>query len=344
MKSNKIFASVITITLLFIGYNFSFGQAKVGTTAASFLGISVAPRATSMGGAFSAVANDVSALYYNPGGLSRINGAQLCFSHTNWLVETNFNWIGFAYNIDGTNAIGASITVLDYGEEEVTTVAQPEGTGANWSASDFALAVTYTRNLTDVFSIGGSAKYIRQKIYNESASAYALDIGLLFTTHFNNMKLGMSICNFGTDLKYDGKDLLHRVDLDENTIGHNETIMANLKTDSWPLPLFFRVGLAIDILRTTTSRLTAAVDAFRPSDNTEIINVGGEFSFNEWFFLRAGYKSLFRDDSEEGFTFGAGLNYHSATAGTWSLDYCFMDFGLFESIHSFSVQVGFQSL
>jgi len=337
MNMNRKIVKIITLLILMpaLGY----GQAKVGTTAAAFLGISSTPRATSMGGAFAAVANDVSALYYNPGGISRLPGSNLIFSHTGWLVDTDLNWVGFSINLDGTNAIGASITHLDYGDERVTTVDQPEGTGATWSAGDFAAAFSYARNLTDLFSIGGSVKYIQQKIYNETGSAFAMDIGLLFTTQFNDMKLGMSISNFGTDIKFSGKDLLSRVDLDEETIGHNENIVSNLKTEDWPLPLFFRVGLAMDVLRSSNSRLTVAADAFRPSDNTEIVNLGTEFAFNEMVFLRAGYKSLFRDDSEEGLTFGAGLNYRMGTAGAWGLDYAFMDFGVFESIHMFSLKV-----
>lgn len=327
------------IFLLFLGTQTSWGQSKVGSTAAPFLGISVAPRATSMGNAFAAVANDASTVYYNPGGLAGVPGAQLLFSHTDWLVDSKFNWIGFSFNLDGTNAIAFSIMQLDYGEEEVTTVLQPEGTGAFWSASDMVGTVAYSRALTDLFSVGGSVKYVRQKIYNESASAYALDIGLLFKTEFNDMKLGMSISNFGTDVRFDGRDLLQRVDLDENAIGHNETIIANLKTEDWPLPLFFRVGLAMDVFKNKYNRFTVAVDAFRPSDNTETINLGCEYGLNEWVFLRAGYKSLFRDDSEEGLTFGAGLNYNLGTAGAWSIDYSFVDFGLFENIQMFSIKV-----
>ena len=341
MQLNKIQTNIIIITLMLMSYNLCIAQSKVGTTAASFLGISVAPRATSMGGAFAAVANDVSSLYYNPGGLSRISGSQFMFSHADWLVDTDFNWIGFMFNIDGVNAIGASIAQLNYGDEEITTVHHPEGTEERWSASDLVAALTYSRNLTDRFSIGGSMKYVQLKIYNERASAMALDVGLLFTTQFRDMKLGMSISNFGSDLKFDGKDLLHRIDLDEETIGENETLVAKMKTDSWPLPLFFRVGVAMDVMKTDMTRFTIAVDAFRPSDNTEIVNVGGELSVNEFVFLRAGYKSLFREDSEEGLTFGAGLNYNLGTAGRWAIDYSFMDFGLFESIQMFSVKIGF---
>ena len=333
------------ILILILGLIFSnnclFSQSKVGTTALPFLGISVGPRATAMGSAFAGVASDATSIYYNPGGIAQLGQSQFMIAHTNWLVGTNLNWLGFVFKMNANNAIGISFTQLDYGEEEVTTVLYPEGTGERWGASDMAAAVTYARNLTDRFSIGGNLKYVQQKIFNETASAFAVDIGLLFVTQFNNMKLGMSISNFGTDMKLAGKDLLQRVDLDPESLGNNETIVSNLKTDSWTLPLFFRVGLAMDVIKSRFSRMTLAVDALRPSDNTEILNVGGEFGFNEMFFLRAGYKSLFREDSEEGLTFGAGLNFSYGSSINLGVDYCFMDFGLFETIHAFALKVSF---
>jgi len=318
------------------------GQSKVGTTAVPFLGISVGPRATAMGGAFTALAEDATTLYYNPGGISRLKKSQFLVSHTEWLLGTDFNWVGLVLNLDGTNAIGLSFTQLDFGEEKVTTVLQPEGTGQTWGAMDLVLAASYARSLTDRFSIGGSVKYIQEKIWNENASAFALDVGLLFVTQFNDMKLGMSISNFGTDIRMDGKELMHRIDLDEEAIGHNETIVSKLKTDSWPLPLFFRVGLAMDVLRLGTSRLTLAADALRPSDNTETLNLGAEFGWNNLLFVRGGYKSLFREDSEEGLTAGFGLNLAPAgSAFSGTFDYTYADFGLFEAIHIFAIGVQF---
>ena len=340
-KSDKKIMLFCLILLATVLQNSANGQTKVGTTAASFLGISVGPRATAMGGAFTAVANDATSLYYNPGGISRLNKSQFIFSYTNWLVDTDFTWIGFVLNLDGTNAIGVSLTQLDYGEDEVTTVLQPEGTGDRWGASDFSAALSYSRNLTDRFSIGGSVKYIQEKLWNETASAMVLDVGLLFFTGFYDMKLGMSIANFGSDLKMEGKDLLHRIDLDPDATGHNETIVSNLKTDTWPLPLFFRVGVALDVLKSENMRFTVAADAVRPTDNSEIINAGGELSLNNIILLRGGYKSLFRDNSEEGLTFGAGLNLANITSIAWNFDYTFADFGLFDDIHIFSLGVAF---
>ena len=331
--------SFLIITAIF--YNNSPGQSKVGTTASPFLGISVGARATAMGGAFVAMGDDATSLYYNPGAIAQAKKSQFLVSHINWLVNTDLNWIGAIINLDGTNVFGVSLTHLDYGEEEVTTVSLPEGTGELWGASDLAASLTFARNLTDRFSIGGTAKYIQQKLWNESASTFALDVGLLFVTGFNDMRLGMSISNFGADMRMDGKELLHRVDLDPETTGHNETIVARLKTEAWPLPLFFRVGLAMDILNNKYNRFTLAADALRPSDNVESINVGGEYAFHNIFFLRGGYKSLFREESEEGLTVGAGLQMAMGPAITWSFDYTFADFGLFEDIHIIAIGLSF---
>ena len=142
-------------------------QSKVGTTAAQFLGISVGPRAIAMGGAFVAEGNDITSLYWNPGAFVQAERTEFAFSNTEWLAGTKFRWFGFMLNLDKTNAFGLSLTQLDYGEDEVTTVQAPDGMGQRWSANDLAVAVSYSRRLTDRFSIGGSAKFISQTIWNE---------------------------------------------------------------------------------------------------------------------------------------------------------------------------------
>jgi hypothetical protein len=316
-------------------------QSKVGTTAVPFLGIHAGPRAFAMGGAFTAMGDDATSLYYNPGGISRSDRSQFLGSTTNWLVGTRFNWVGCVIALDRVNTVGFSLTQLDYGQEDVTTVLSPEGTGEKWSASDFAAGLSYGRNLTDRFSIGGSVKYIQQKIWHETASAFALDMGLLFITPFSDMRLGMSISNFGTDMRMDGRDLLRRIDLDPANIGNNDAITAKLKADGWPLPLFFRVGLAGEVLKAHPIRLTVAADALRPSDNTETVQIGTELALYERLFLRAGYKSIFRKNTEEGLTLGCGLRMPISGTVSWKVDYALADYGLFESIQMFAVGLNF---
>lgn len=325
------------------------GQSKIGTTAAQFLSIAVGPKAISMGSAYVAANDDASLLYWNPGGFVQAQKTQFVFSNTEWLAGTKFRWFGGMFNLDGENAIGLSFTQLDYGEEEVTSVTQPEGTGEVWSASDLSIAVSYSRRLSERFSMGGSAKYINQSIWNETASTFAFDLGLLYITSFNEMRLGVSMSNFGGDLKLDGRDLLNPVDIDPQNTGSNKDLVGSLKTDPWALPLLFRVGVAMDAYRNDEMRLTLAVDALRPTDAEESVNLGGEVGWHDVVFLRGGYKSLVgsgadltsREDVQEGLSVGAGLKYWAEGVASVEVNYAFSQFGLFGNLNTISVAVGF---
>ena len=269
-------------------------QNKVGTTAAEFLTIPVGAKAMGMGGAFTGLADDITAAFYNPGSLSRIKGSQFITNYSEWLVDSKYSWIGLGIKASDDDYIALSVTNLDYGEEEVTTISEPEGTGEMWSASDIAISLSYSRNLTDRFSIGGSVKYIQQKIWNESASTFAADLGLLYKTQVEGLNIGMSITNFGTQMKLDGKDLLTAVDVDESYNYNNSTITSSLSTDEWELPLVFTVGLSwrFDLLNDLA--FTTATDAAVPSNENAHINIGGELQWNDIFFARIGKSSLFK--------------------------------------------------
>jgi len=334
--------SLLILALFLCGlYSASFSQDKVATSAAPFLGINIGGAASAMGGAYVSMARDATSIYWNPGAMSRLGRSELSFTSTSWFLDTKYNWGAVILNLDGNNAFGINMAILDYGEENVTTVQAPEGNGLRWSAQDLYAALSYARNLTDRFSIGGSAKYIRQKIYNESASGYAVDIGLLYITRFNGMRLGVSISNFGTEMRMQGKDLLHPYDEDPNNLGNNPTITSEKRTQSWPLPLFYRVGASMDVVKFAQTALLISSDVVIPSDNSTIINVGGELNWNQIFFIRAGYKSLMRQDTEEGLTAGVGFKYFVPNLGQIGLDYAYNDYGLLEEIHTWGVSFSF---
>ena len=142
-------------------------------------------------------------------------------------------------------SLGLYWTYLDYGEEEITTLDNQNGTGLFWGASDLVFGAMYGLNLTDRFSFGGGVKYINQKIYNESSSTLAIDMGLLYTDTNDKFNIGMSISNVGIDMRLSGKDLYQSIDLDPDNLGNNETIIANLNTDQFPLPIFYRMGVSM---------------------------------------------------------------------------------------------------
>lgn len=319
----------------------TLGQTKVGSTAAPFLNIAIGSRAIAMGGAFVASANDVTALYYNPAGISRMQSNGAYFEHSRWFADISYNWAGALLNLSDYGSVGLSVTYLDYGEIEVTTLSEPDGTGEMFTPYDLCFAVSYAYNLTDGFSVGGSVKYINQKIYHSSASAAAMDLGVLFLSDVYGLRIGASISNFGTDMKLDGKDLYVQYDISPSTNGNNDQILAKLNTDSYPLPLLFRVGVAMDVLNTDMHKFTVGVDALHPNDNAESINVGAEYTFYNLLSLRGGYKSLFLDNSEEGLTLGVGVNYEFSPGLDLYFDYAYQDFGKFDYTQHFSLGIKF---
>jgi hypothetical protein len=315
---------------------------KTGTTAAHFLKIGVDPRGTAMGNAYVAMNGDASSIFWNPAGLANVKGIETMFVNTNWLAETNFNYIALALNIRQIGVIGISITSLNIPDDAVRTVFLPEGTGELWDASDLAVNLTYARQLTDKFSIGGNVKYIQQSIWHATASTYAADLGALFVTPFFGTRLGASLSNYGGKMQMSGRDQKLSVDPDPDNEGNVEFVNAIYETDNFPLPLMFRVGISGEFLNTDNLRLTYGLDAMHPNDNTEAVNTGMEFAFKETFFLRGGYANLFRQDVEGGMSLGGGLHYRLWSSSTiLKIDYSYVDFGRLQGVHRVSFGVKF---
>ena len=334
MKISKI---LILVGCLFVS---TYAQNKVGTTAAEFLTIPIGPRATAMGGAYVAGANDVSAAYWNPGALSRVTQSEFKASYADWILDTQHNWVGLVLKLDENNAFAISFNQLDFGQEEITTERDPGGTGEFWDASDLAIGISYSRNLTDRFSIGGTFKYISSRIWNESASAFALDVGLLFTTELEGLRLGMNITNFGTEMQLDGPDLFQPIDIDESNFGNNPNIAGKLETDAWDLPLNFTVGVAMDFFNNEEFYFTVASDAIYPINTTPYLNLGLELAWRNTLFIRLGYHSLFEEDSEESLSAGVGLKYN-ISGFNLGVDYSFAEFGQFDDIHRYGISIQF---
>ncbi|MDD3095874.1 MAG: PorV/PorQ family protein [Candidatus Neomarinimicrobiota bacterium] len=335
----KIFTFVIAIASLLPG--FVKAQDKVGTTAANFLNIPIGGKAISMGGAYTAIADDATALFWNPGAVARSGRSDVYTSVTNYFVDARHTWFGAQYFLSSADVIGVSLNSLNYGDwEKVTTVENPEGTGEYWQASDLAMALTYARSMTDRFSIGGSVKYIRQQIYNESASTVAIDLGLLFITQFNGLQIGASIRNFGGSMEMRGRDLLTQVDLDPESQGNNENIVSYLKTDKWAIPLTYVIGVAMPVIDRDLTSLVLAADVMRPTNDAQILNLGADLKIANMVSVRAGYQSLFKSESENGLTLGLGLNV-DISGYQIVFDYGFQYFGKLGMLNTTSFTLTF---
>ena len=334
---NKIIALVLAICIIPVCGFAQSGFSKTGLTAATFLSIEIGPRAAAMGGAFVAIADDPTAMYWNPAGLERISNNSVMFSHTKWLAETNVNFLGAAIPLGQYGTLGLSVTALGVPEMKVRTVIQPEGTGEFFDANDLAIGLSYAKTIIERFQVGVNIKYIQQQIYNMTASTAAVDFGVLFTTGLNNMVLGFSMSNFGGNMQLSGDDARVEVDLAPDEFGNNDRILAILETEQFQLPLIMRVGVAMDVLKTEGNLLKLAVDAVVPNDNSQYLNIGGEYVFLKLIALRAGYKTLFLENSEEGLTLGFSVNVGLSESMKLNVDYAYADFGMLNDIQQISV-------
>jgi hypothetical protein len=316
---------------------------RVGTTAASFLKIPVGARATALGGAYTSVANDVTALYWNPGGIASINKITFAVNSAKLYAGINHSFIGMIFPA-GQNVFGLSFVMLNSGDMDVTTVDEPEGTGETYSVNNMAAGLTFSRQLTDRFFVGFTVKIINEKIWRNSATNVALDVGTVFNTGLLGTRIGMSISNFGKDMRIEGPDMLmnRRADPNNPDNGYNPEIL--LKGKDWAMPLIYRMGLAVDLVggispfvQNEKSRLTAIIDADDGVDSALRSSLGVEYEWNKIVALRGGYKLNY--DAYR-FSFGGGLKLFAGRM-PFTLDYAFADYGDLSYVHHFYISVAF---
>jgi hypothetical protein len=342
----------INCIALFILIHLSMAQQpyRKGTTAANFLEIGYGSQGSAMGDAIVSVVDDLSSVYWNPAGLGLMRQSGVQFMMQPWLagINTTFASAGMVLGNVGNLAIG--YYQVDYGREEVTTMDMQEGTGEKFSANDYCLSLSYGRRLAQWFAFGASGKVVSSNIWHMSGNAFAVDLGAIVNTYFfsptgdrmDGLAIGMSISNYGTRMKYDGMDLLQPIDPDPSTHGEYDNVEGQYRTQAWELPLIFRIGAAIHPIVSNTQRLTLEVDALHPNNNSESLNIGGQYEFNilsfGTFYLRSGYKALFMDQSEFGFSYGTGVLYRLKGLNNMAmrLDYAYRDIGVLGAVHVYT--------
>lgn len=311
---------------------------KIGAAGSQFLKIGVGARATGMG-AYGAVANDITAIYWNPAGLTSITGSDVNFTanYTSWFGGFDHNFAAASYRLSDDYVIAASFTSFGVNDIKIRTLHNPEGTGSTYSVSDFTGGVTLAGNLTEKFSFGVTAKYVRNAFSTLSAGTFAFDIGTMYDTGIEGIKLGFSIHNLGTEMQMDGQDLSSAAKL------YNELNNAavDFQYTSYPylIPLMFRAGISTTLLNDETNTLIGAMDFVTLSDTPEQLILGAEYTYDNLVSFRAGY--TFGHDNN-GLSAGIGLKYISGSQNA-SFDYSIVPskidgFGL---INRIGVNVGF---
>lgn len=299
------------------------GGQRAGISTAQFLKIGVGGRASALGESFVAIANDASALYWNPAGLVQFDEHQVIFSHTDWVADIKHQFAGAVYKISDVDAVGVSFTTLHMDDMKVTTETLPYGTGEYFSFGDIAVGLSYAHKFTEQFSFGATVKYIHETLDKLYMSGFMVDLGTYYWTGLGTSRFAVAVSNFGNQISPKGE--VYQID---------GTKVSEFQAFS--PPTMFRIGFAVEPIMTDNHTLTTSIQLNHPNDNSENVGFGLEYNFKNLFFVRGGYKL---NVDEQNFTFGVGVNAPISFAKA-SFDYAYANFNRLGNTHRFSILLG----
>lgn len=305
MKRLGIIAGLIFLSLALVGFSSDWAMAGAGTTTAGFLKIGVGARAIGLGGAFTPVADDASAVYWNPAGLGRIEENQAQFSHYSWLQDVSVENLYAAFPLQSVT-LGAGITYVDFGSlQSYDEFGNP---GEELSLYNMAAIFSISGMVSENVSLGASIKYIEQSFDLVKGQAIAGDIGLL--VNWDGVDIGLAAVNLGTGMKF-------------------ETVEENL-------PAEIRGGIAF---RQFSQRALFSLEGHAPLRGDISVHQGLEYSLAEQLFARTGLvyqTSSLPGQSSLNYNLGFGVGY-----GSGQFDYTFSPSDSFgaDSRHNLSFSV-----
>lgn len=347
LKMIKKLTITFTVFLAFMALTtdmYAGGGQRNGTAGAQELLIPISGRGLAMSGADISGISGLDAIFYNPAGFGSTEfGTEAMFSYMNYIADIGFSFAAVGVDLGSIGSIAFSIRTLDFGDIPVTTIDNPYGDGTTFSPAFFIGGLTYSNALTDRIRVGLNINLVTETIMNTSASGVAFDAGIQYSglAGVEGLKMGVVLRNLGGQLKYDGDDLL-RVAEDPNS--NRGTQFYKIDAASFELPSQLELGLSYDfVMSEAYSGLIATSFQHNNFANDEY-RIGGEFNFDDTFFVRAGYAyvSEATDNSDEsiwGPTFGAGFNLNAGV--DIKVDYAFRSVDYFDANHLFTVKLGF---
>ncbi len=311
---------------------------KIGTTGAVFLKIGVGARASGLAGAFVSLADDPSTSFWNPGGFGFLRERIVESGYNFWFAGIRQGYASLSIPLGKFTTVGLGINSLTSGKIGITTLEEPEGNGLFYRYSATVLSLSVSRLLSSFFSLGITVKGIQEVLWRESARSFAFDFGALYYTEFKGLTIGISLSNIGSPMHLVGPDLEIPVEAPGSSEG-SPPVEGVLKTDDWPLPVIFRIGLTEEIigkgglLVKEGSRLRVSIQGTHYAEARQEGAIGIEWSPSRYLFLRGGYKI---GADEEGSSFGISLALPFGR-GWARLDYAITDMGRLGSVHRISL-------
>lgn len=317
--------------------------AQNGTSAAEHLLLPVSATELGMSNSNLAGVNGINALYYNPAGLhNQSGGITGMFSYMKLFADMGLSFTGVSANLGEYGTIAFSLKALEIGDIPVTTVEEPYGNGSYFTPSMLVNTLGYSNQIGSDLSLGISANIIFEKIMDTEASGLSFDLGFIYLNFasVSGLSLAAVVKNLGASMQFRGDDLLITV---RDTTGSRGPRVVSLQTGEDELPFMTEIGISYSTEKFYGYGMNIS-GTYSGSGITESeYKVGAEFSYEDQFFLRAGYSLLERDNSEDrniyGPSFGTGV--HLNYLFDMKIDYAYRSVRFFDAISMITVRLGF---
>jgi hypothetical protein len=311
---------------------------KIGTAGAQELRIPVGARGAAMGGSGVAFATGIDALFWNPAGAATIQGVDVMFSRREYIADIDVDYIVAASTIGDMGVFGITAKILSMGDELITTFEAPNGDGTTFGSSFSIIGLSWSRTMTDRVAVGLSGNVVYEKIAEQAATGVAFDAGVQYNPGWNNLTFGAVIKNLGPNMRFDGKGFDEDAGTSDDPSGRDH--VARTRSSSFELPSYVQRGMAYKAMEQNNSvvNLTGAFQSNNFSEDE--FRAGGEYAYNDAFFVRAGYTESNQSQYLYGFSAGAGVQFELGDTQL-QVDYAWGESEFFDNNQTFSLTVNF---
>ena len=293
---NKLIRLLLVFVLCFFSMGINAGnEQRAGQAGASELLINPWARSSGWGGANVAGIRGLEGMYSNVAGLAFTEKTELIFTQTSWLQYgskmfdanssvSSISTFGFAQKVGESGVLGLAVMNMNFGDIEITTVDLPDGGIGTYSPRFMNISLAYSQIFSNSIYGGLTIKMISEQISNVGANGIALDAGIQYVTGAkDNLKFGISLKNVGPRMSFSGDGISFR-----NYLNPDYEMTVEQRSSEFELPALLNIGLSYD-LNINVHRLTGAGTFTSNSFQKDQYRLGAEYSYKEYFMLRAGY-------------------------------------------------------
>ena len=285
MNVTRLPVLLLLVTLLAAPISSYAVNDNAGTSAFPFLKINVGARPVSMGGAFTGLANDATALYYNPAGIASMEDGGYIFGYHNYFVDLQSGFVGIIRPVGFDKTLAGYVNYLNYGDmTETDRLGEVVG---EFGGGNAVFGLTFAMQHTRQFQFGATAKFIYEKVHDYSATGMAFDVGVRYASDRERYTAGVMIQNLGFQF-------------------------SGLGEEKDRLPMALRIGGSANF---RDFPMLFVSDLIVPVDNNPVFAIGAEYFELKPFYLRIGWNSFGSNyrtsDSEDnwaGLSLGVGFD------------------------------------